>query len=31
MLDKEDFDLVVVSGDEDEVCRVAEIFDEEVG
>ena len=31
MLDKEDVDLVFDAGDENEVCRVAEIFDEEVG
>ena len=31
MLDNEDVDLAVDSGDEDEVCMVVEIFDEEVG
>ena len=31
ILDKEDVDLLLDSGDEDEVCRVVEIFDEEVG
>ena len=31
MLEKKDVDLVVDAGVEDEVCRVAGIFDEEVG
>ena len=31
ILDKEDVDLVVDSGDENEVCRVAGMFDKEVG
>ena len=31
ILDKEDVDLVVDAGVEDEVCKVAGTFDEEVG
>ena len=31
MLEKEDVDLIVDAGVEDEVCRVAGMFDKEVG